>query len=1339
MEIWQPIILHQEVIMRVIKTKPKFSFFTLINLFIIISFFINSASAAPKSVQASSPLQEDDLNPLTIAQGSTMQYFLMGQKELTFTVDVQSPRTGEQYYWSLQHPPTFGRVTIQSMGNHAQVTYLPTANASGNDFFNLLLTASTGESANTAVIITLGQQPSIPTQLAPVIGLNELRVGNREIPAKQEPRRTMPRELTTIKETRDDPVSPVISVNYSDDYIQGSNFLPTDDVLLTIFVDDTLVYSNNEYFIDEYGVIFFQIDSFDVQPGQTVILTDGTHTQSHIVADLSISEIDLGSKTISGLTDGDINNLEVSAFDGANWCLQNEPLAGVVPNSWTANFTSCEHTVTFAPGTDGWAYQYDNYGNFTQEYWSITAPNLGVDVSHDFIMGFNFLPNKAITLSILSEELVIVEYSDEWGFVSFQLDPGIVQPGQTVVMTDGTDTQTYVVADVSISEIDKDTKTVSGLTDGDINNLEVSASSDGENWCNQWAVGDGEPGAWTAVFSDCGGVTFELGTEGWATQYDEHDNFTQKYWDFRLPYVGVNYSDHYNNIEGYGFSPHVSVTLNMLGSEWEGLSEWSDDDGNVFFYIDPSVIDIQPGQTFILEDSNEHRVEYTVSDLSDIEIYEATKTVTGRTDGKLRTLMVSAFDGEVYCEWWGPDSDEPGAWSADFSACDPAVAFEPLTDGWAFQYDDDGNFTQVYWQIPAPQIGVFHSADFLGVDGWPPNAEVTLKIGSYRWETTAGDQGTVSFHLDPFNVQPGQTITVTDGDQTQSYDVANLTVINIDETNHIVSGSKSPNLPLVVTGGGEGSECYYDLGSDESEYWEVDFSECIEITPGTFGWVFQLDQRGHHLTQEFWIVPAPKIGIYPAANYIQGADLTANTEITLTIDSQTWTAKSDKDGVAAFDLHPFNVQTGDEVTISDGLYTQSYVAANVAVTGIDVDSNTVSGTRSWDQGLYVNAMNNDDFCEGGIDAYHEEGDDWAFYFSNCDISEGASGWAVQEDERGNVTQDFWFVPDPRLTVYPLSGWVVGGQWPPNTEISLSIGGSEWQERSNNEGSVYFDTGSDVLVPGHPVSMTGGGYTQLHEIIDLNISGITNNTISGTANPGEVVTIAGTSVGFTQMEIDVTTDSSGNWVADFPGLSPGSYGYAWQKDDNGNATSINWYVPAPAIDVFIETSIITGTLWPQNANVTLTINDNEWHAQSDVFGFVFFDITPFELLPEHLIIMSDDIDTIEYQPWQITITEINTETDVIRGSAQFSGISARSDQNEIEVRACNTDGCLSQYLTLDGSGNWEASFNGVLNIGPGNSGHIKSEDGTKGRTKLDWTISDEGSDFPYSLLFPLFVN
>jgi len=581
----------------------KYSFYLLIGLFITFSFIVSPILAAPESIWASSFQNNTDLDPLAIEQGSVVNYFILGQTELNFKLNAKSPRTDVHYYWTLQHTPAFGRAMIQSMGSQAKVTYIPTTNASGNDFFNLLLTTSTGESASTTINITVSKQPGVANLRKQMISGYEIGHTTSERPAKDRVLWQMPQENPVIQKNRG---VPHFGVYYSANYIQGFHFTPNDDVTLSILDDEWTVQSDGE------GYFYFQQDDIEVSPGQTVIISDSVNEISHRVFDLKVIEIN------------------------------------------------------------------------------------------------------------------------------------------------------------------KDTKTVTGTSDSATDHITVSAPNNEENDCYRTGIFGDVPGAWTADFSTCApAVTFEHGTEGWAFQYDENGNFTQEPWDIREPFVGANYSTNFNNIEGFNFSPENWITLKLMGDPWERLQEWADENGFVSFYIDSFAI--LPGQTFVLEDSKNNRVEYTVSDLSVLEIDEAAKTVTGTSDGEIGELEVSAFDGENECyQWASPVIGEPDVWTADFSECDPAIAFEPLTDGWAFQYDDDGNFTQKYWKIPAPQIGVFHSADFLAADGWPPNAEVTLKIGSFRWETTADDKGTVSFHLDPFNVQPGQTITVTDGDQTQSYVVSNF-------------------------------------------------------------------------------------------------------------------------------------------------------------------------------------------------------------------------------------------------------------------------------------------------------------------------------------------------------------------------------------------------------------------------------------------------------------------------------------------------------------------------------------------------------------------------------------
>lgn len=292
---------------------------------------------------------------------------------------------------------------------------------------------------------------------------------------------------------------------------------------------------------------------------------------------------------------------------------------------------------------------------------------------------------------------------------------------------------------------------------------------------------------------------------------------------------------------------------------------------------------------------------------------------------------------------------------------------------------------------------------------------------------------------------------------------------------------------------------------------------------------------------------------------------------------------------------------------------------------------------------------------------------------------------------GTQTNNTRYGLDPNIEVHPQGNIVVGNDWSPNTEITLTIGANQWASQTTN-GFVVFETSPFDLQAGQTLQMTDGISTRTHIIKNIAVTEINQeeNSVSGTADPNSNVTITARN-NVTGEFIDVNADDSGHWKADFTlDIAEGSNGYATQVDGEYNATQFFWYIPDPTISVSPRQDIITGTLWTKDAEITVTIGGRQWTSQSGYSGYVSVITSPFGLEAGQVVVMTDGTYTRTYTIEGLTITEIDEAADIVYGAAD--------PNSDVYLNAFTSDSERdSLTVTTDGSGLWQADFSGSLDI------------------------------------------
>jgi len=1073
---------------------------------------------------------------------------------------------------------------------------------------------------------------------------------------------------------------PNIRVFPLDNFIGGYDWTP--DTLVSLTIDSTLI--NSEY-SNDLGRVFFS-ESFTLVPGNEIVLSDGTFTRTHTITNLSVTEIDEDTETISGTANPGDLTLEVN--DGMLYTFY--PVADEF-GSWRFDLAG---SLDLRPGISGYARQFDAENNSTNIYWYIANPKIEVSPTDDYVFGFNWVADTAITLKIDGLEIETLT-SDTSGDVYFYPEYDIL-PGQIVELTDGTYTRTHTVTNLTITNIDEDTETISGTAEPR-SEVRVEGSNDSE-WDLIAVFTDGD-GDWTATFEN---LDIAPGTHGYATQYDPQGNSTNIDWFIASPlnpFFEVYPIGDY--IYGHNWTPNtpVTLTINSVVIGTEDSSEW----GFVYFYPPD---EISAGQEIILSDGTYTRT-HIVTNLAVTGINETLNTISG----------TAAAESEVYVygdngEDWDEDTilaDGSGNWTATFTYLD----ITPGTSGYAIQYDSEGNSTNIRWYVPHPYMEVHPDRDYAYGYDWTPNTSITLTINDEVIESsTSNEQGSVYFYPE-YDISATQIVEMTDGTYTRAHTVTGLTVTDIDEDANSISGIAAPETDIYVIGGLDNDWQDFTVTADSSGNWTALFTT-IDIFPGVRGEASQFDEQGNS-TNVHWFMPAPYIEVYPRWNEIQGESWGPSTSISLTIDSvYIGTEISDQYGSVYF--YPANaIESGQFIEMTDGISTISYTVSNHTVTGVNADTNTVSGTADPGSTVDVTHCNETD-CYNQITVADPSGN-WHATFTSPELKTGDHGYASQSDGK-NATYIYWNIPDPYFDVYPLSDYLIGNDWSPNTIITASIGGTTiGSGMSDEDGWVYIYSSSFDIQSGQEIIVTDGTFTKSHMVKNIVVTEINPSTeiVSGSADPLSELTVSAYAGAKWYYRYPVT-NSSGQWSVDFSSsadLTTDTYGWAYQDDLEGNSTCIRWFVPDPYIYIYPQDDYISGQDWPPNTTVTLTIGSQTWSGVTDEsFGAVSFYLQPFDVQTGQTVTLSGGGYTKIHIVRNLSVTSIDEVNDILAGTAKAN--------NELSVRACNNS-CQTLTAMANASGIWNANFYGLVDIIAGSSGWISQYDDDGDYTRITWEL------------------
>jgi N-acetylneuraminic acid mutarotase len=311
-----------------------------------------------------------------------------------------------------------------------------------------------------------------------------------------------------------------------------------------------------------------------------------------------------------------------------------------------------------------------------------------------------------------------------------------------------------------------------------------------------------------------------------------------------------------NRVFGSDWTPGTTVTLS-IDDPTNGMG-WDYTDSQVVpsspsnpdcyysqfcFKIDPNIFQLQPRYIVRLTDGTVTK-EHVVTNLRILGADYGEDIVNGTADaGSQITIRAQRQDGQSASRI--VTADQTGNWVANFAIPgngDNELIFDLQPNSLIIlsQFDQEGNFTKIWWRSPKPVIlAIPDTNDVIGIK-WPAGSIVTLIVDDtstpsepylYTDSQAASSNFSVNFDLSSaIDLLPGQYVTLSDGVTTKSMQIADVHFDSIDATTNTATG-RGPHdiaetwcyIPTINDDG----YCEITLGLDN--HWTASFTGMLDL------------------------------------------------------------------------------------------------------------------------------------------------------------------------------------------------------------------------------------------------------------------------------------------------------------------------------------------------------------------------------------------------------------------------------------------------------------------------------------------------------------------------------
>jgi hypothetical protein len=627
--------------------------------------------------------------------------------------------------------------------------------------------------------------------------------------------------------------------------------------------------------------VLFDTTGITVHAGDVVTLTDGVTTLTHTVTALRLTNVDPWLDLITGTAaagssihvslDG-ANGRTVTAASNGSW-LVDYSHAGVNPGEDIADVTPGQHLMI----------QQAEGGGYTGISLTISNYTLHVNLKGQEVHGHDWLGWSQANLTIdddkdpnngvLYTEIKPVLSDTTCGSPCFNLQ-GIftLAVGQYVTMAEGSISKTVQISTLHIDSVNAATGILTGGADPG-SSVMVNINSQGGK--PRSATADATSGAWSVDFSVAQGenlpATIGPGDNGRAIQLnpDGSDDGTLEYWNVPNPRFTVQPDHGWVQGNEWPVGNMISLTVDDPGNGSCSLpGQTVGGDTTVFFMVEPTC-DLHVGETVTMTDGISTK-STVIAEVHFDTIHQATNTASGRAPtGLPANVFVRTATSQAGMDITIGSGDQ---WTADFSGL---LVIDTILDANIQVFDPDGDGTLAHLRIPNFQARMTDN-EVHGYN-WPMGATVTLTID----DPDGPDYGPVSlspvvapwdasqtftqFTLGTFTLQPGQFISMTDGNMTKTHTVTDLLVTGINAALDTVSGMSTSGNIVEVGSLCDAGGCAVRRVTPSGGAWLADFKAApgaptpeeqypFDIKAGVGSDAVQLDVDGDG-TQRGWFVP----------------------------------------------------------------------------------------------------------------------------------------------------------------------------------------------------------------------------------------------------------------------------------------------------------------------------------------------------------------------------------------------------------------------------------------------------------------------------------------------------
>lgn len=512
---------------------------------------------------------------------------------------------------------------------------------------------------------------------------------------------------------------------------------------------------------------------------------------------------------------------------------------------------------------------------------------------------------------------------------------------------------------------------------------------------------------------------------------------------------------------------------------------------------------------------------------------------------------------------------------------------------------------------------------------WPDGAVVTLTIDNapgLEWSGTAavttwGDPRTyvrIEFGSD-YNLKVGDVVTLSDEfGITLTHTVQNLSVTNADVIANVVGGTADSEATVQVWPHETGQQLQATAMDGN---WQVDFTGLFDVMQGTCGRSQIL--IGQNATAVDWCAPKPSLIAFPENDAVEGWEWPEGATVTLTINNApdlTWsgtaevTSWGDPRTFVRIEFgQDYNLQIGDEVTLTDGTITRIHTVQNLAITKVNPEDDLIKGVA--DPGVEVHVWPHATGQEQ-LATTSPKGK-WNVDFSGVfDLAPGECGRSQIFDEVGEATAVDWCVPNPRIVASITEDWFYLQEFSPDTTVAFTVyqaqGGMPiWKGSATTDASGFAWINAEDrwnLEPGSYLVVKDGSNRK-----DLVIEGftfdtfnLTNGQLSGTAPEpyGRKVWVG---IGWQNdsWSKDVNTDETGAWLADFGTPVPSDYQWVAAQifDADGDATELR---PDRVLDLWVAAYTYDPGTWTEGMHTYHF--EATWNGGSETSNPVSFNVS-----------------------------------------------------------------------------------------------------------------------------------